>query len=128
MGSKAAKIYYPLKFLLVWKLATDDSFIRGYNSSKISARTNIQVKLLENLTTGIVDNTLVVDDRINNQNNHIELVATSAYPQPINAQITPQMHNLCDAVIRFTFDDAPDPQVLNLEIIGEIRGTMVRSG
>ncbi|KAA6355296.1 MAG: hypothetical protein EZS28_049178 [Streblomastix strix] len=34
------------------------------------------------------------------------------------------MHYLCDAIIRFTFDDAPDPQVLNFEIIGEIGGTM----
>ncbi|KAA6375087.1 MAG: hypothetical protein EZS28_029385 [Streblomastix strix] len=34
------------------------------------------------------------------------------------------MHYLCDAIIRFTFDDAHDPQVLNFEIIGEIGGTM----
>ncbi|KAA6328545.1 MAG: hypothetical protein EZS28_053704, partial [Streblomastix strix] len=31
-------------------------------------------------------------------------------------------------IIRFTFDDAPDPQVLNFEIIGEVGGTMIRSG
>ncbi|KAA6310961.1 MAG: hypothetical protein EZS28_056218, partial [Streblomastix strix] len=27
-----------------------------------------------------------------------------------------------------TFDDAPDPQVLTLEVIGELGGTMVRAG
>ncbi|KAA6384529.1 MAG: hypothetical protein EZS28_019946 [Streblomastix strix] len=50
------------------------------------------------------------------------------YPTPTHAQVTPQMHYLCDAIICFTFDDAPDPQVQNFEIIGEIGGTMVRSG
>ncbi|KAA6371283.1 MAG: hypothetical protein EZS28_033189, partial [Streblomastix strix] len=30
--------------------------------------------------------------------------------------------------ISYTFDDAPDPQVLNFEIIGEVGGTMIRSG
>jgi hypothetical protein len=40
-GSKAVKVFYPNKFMLAWKLATDDSFMRGYNSSKIGARTNI---------------------------------------------------------------------------------------
>ncbi|KAA6371148.1 MAG: hypothetical protein EZS28_033324 [Streblomastix strix] len=114
--------------MLAWKLATDDSFMRGYNSSKMGARTNIQVTLQGNLTTGIVDSTLIVDDRLDNQNNLVEFVATRAYPTPTNAQITPQMHYLCDAIIRFTFDDAPDPQVLNFEIICEIGGTMVRSG
>ncbi|KAA6387819.1 MAG: hypothetical protein EZS28_016654 [Streblomastix strix] len=43
--SKAIKTYYPNKFMLAWKLATDDLFMRGYNSSKIGARTNIQVQL-----------------------------------------------------------------------------------
>ncbi|KAA6389094.1 MAG: hypothetical protein EZS28_015378 [Streblomastix strix] len=127
-GRKAVKIYYPHKFMLAWKLATDDSFMRGYNSSKMGASTNIQVTLQGNLTTRIVDSTLIVDHRLDNQNNLVEFVATRAYPQPTNAQITPQMHYLCDAIIRFTFDDAPDPQVLNFEIIGEIGGTMVRSG
>ncbi|KAA6374889.1 MAG: hypothetical protein EZS28_029584, partial [Streblomastix strix] len=69
----------PNKFMLAWKLATDDSFMRGYNSSKMGARTNIQVTLQGSLT-------------------------------PV------------------TFDDAPDPQVLTLEVIGKIGGTMVRSG
>ncbi|KAA6374909.1 MAG: hypothetical protein EZS28_029563, partial [Streblomastix strix] len=84
--SKANKTMYPNKFMLAWKLATDDSFMRGYNSSKIGARTNIQVNL------------------------------------------TPLMHYLCDAVVRIMFDDAPDPQVLSLEVIGELGGSVVRSG
>ncbi|KAA6371650.1 MAG: hypothetical protein EZS28_032824 [Streblomastix strix] len=127
-GSKAVKIYYPHKFMLAWKMTTDDSFIRGYNSSKMGARTNIQVTLQGSLTQGIVDTDDIKFTADENQNNLLQFVATRAYPTPTNAQITPQMHYLCDAIIRFTFDDAPDPQVLNFEIIGEIGGTMVRSG
>ncbi|KAA6402650.1 MAG: hypothetical protein EZS28_001828 [Streblomastix strix] len=110
--------------MLAWKLETDDSFMRGYNSSKMGARTNIQVTLQGNLTTGIVDSSLIMDAVQDNQINLVEFFATRAYPTPTNAQITPQMHYLCVAIIRFTFDDAPDPQVLNFEIIGEIGGTM----
>jgi hypothetical protein len=43
MGTKAVKMFYPNKYMLAWKLATDDSFMRGYNSSKIGTRTNIEV-------------------------------------------------------------------------------------
>ncbi|KAA6390485.1 MAG: hypothetical protein EZS28_013991 [Streblomastix strix] len=126
--SKAAKIYYPHKFMLVWKMATDDSFMRGYNSFKMGARTNIRVTLQENLTPRIVDSELIKLFSDENQNNLIQFVATRAFLTPTDVQITPQMHYLCDAIIRFTFDDAPDPQVLNFEIIVEISGTMVRSG
>ncbi|KAA6358317.1 MAG: hypothetical protein EZS28_046156, partial [Streblomastix strix] len=52
-GSKAVKTHYPNKYMLAWKLATDDSFMRGYNSSKIGSRTNIQVIMQGNLTKGI---------------------------------------------------------------------------
>ncbi|KAA6384394.1 MAG: hypothetical protein EZS28_020082 [Streblomastix strix] len=62
-----------------------------------------------------------------NQNNLISFIATRAYPTATYAQITPQMHYFGEAFIRFTFDDAPDPQVLNFEIIGEVGGTMIRS-
>ncbi|KAA6372380.1 MAG: hypothetical protein EZS28_032093 [Streblomastix strix] len=127
-GSKSIKIYYPHKFMLAWKMATYDSFMRGYNSSKMGARINIQVTLQGNLTPGIVDSELIKFAPDENQNNFIQFVATRAFPTPTNAQITSQMRYLCDAIIRFTFDDAPDPQVLNFEIIGEIGGTMVRSG
>ncbi|KAA6356059.1 MAG: hypothetical protein EZS28_048414 [Streblomastix strix] len=70
--------------MLVKKIATDDSFTRGYNSSKIGAR--------------------------------------------INIQLTPLKHYFCDAIVRVTFDVAPDPQVLTLEVIGEIGATMIRAG
>ncbi|KAA6339605.1 MAG: hypothetical protein EZS28_052599, partial [Streblomastix strix] len=127
-GSKAVKIYYPHKFMLAWKMATDDSFMRGYNASKMGARTNIQVSLSGSLTEGIVGTELIKRTADENQNNLISFIATRAYPTPTYAQITPQMHYLCDAIIRFTFDDAPDHQVLNFEIIGEVGGTMIRSG
>ncbi|KAA6363852.1 MAG: hypothetical protein EZS28_040620, partial [Streblomastix strix] len=80
------------------------------------------------LTEGIVGTELIKFNADENQNNLISFIATRSYPTPTNAQITPQMHYLCDAIIRFTFDDAPDPQVLNFEIIGEVGGTMIRSG
>ncbi|KAA6376282.1 MAG: hypothetical protein EZS28_028191, partial [Streblomastix strix] len=127
-GTKAINIYYPHKFMLAWKMATDDSFMRGYNASKMGARTNIQVTLSGSLTEGIVDSSQIKRAADENQNNLISFIVTRSYPTPTNAQITPQMHYLCDAIIRFTFDDAPDPQVLNFEIIGEVGGTMIRSG
>ncbi|KAA6389099.1 MAG: hypothetical protein EZS28_015374 [Streblomastix strix] len=37
---KATKTLYSNKYMLAWKMATDDSFTRGYNSSKTGARTN----------------------------------------------------------------------------------------
>ncbi|KAA6390457.1 MAG: hypothetical protein EZS28_014013 [Streblomastix strix] len=84
--SKAIKVYYPNQFMLTWKLATDDSFMRGYNSSKIGARTNIQ-----------------------------------------NIKLTPLTHYLCVGIVCIMFDDNPDPQVLTLEVIGEIVGSAIRS-
>ncbi|KAA6402348.1 MAG: hypothetical protein EZS28_002129 [Streblomastix strix] len=113
-GSKAVKINYPHKFMLVWMMGTDDSFMRGYNASKMGARTNIQVSLTGSLTERIVGTELIKFSADENQNNLISFIATRAYPTPTYAQITPQMHYLCDAIIRFTFDDAPDPQVLKL--------------
>ncbi|KAA6359745.1 MAG: hypothetical protein EZS28_044728, partial [Streblomastix strix] len=127
-GSKAVKVCYPHKFLLAWKMATDDSFMRRYNASKMGARTNIQVSLSGSLTEGIVGTELIKRAADENQNNVQTFVVTRVYPTPTYAQITPQMHYLCDAIIRFTFDDAPDQQVLNFEIIGEVCGTMIRSG
>ncbi|KAA6364229.1 MAG: hypothetical protein EZS28_040243, partial [Streblomastix strix] len=127
-GSKAVKIYYPHKFMLAWKMVTDDSFMRGYNASKMGARTNIQVSLSGSLTEGIVGTEMIKFAADENQNNLISFIATRAYPTPTYANITPQMHYLCDDIIRFSFDDAPDPQVLNFEVFGEIGGTMIRSG
>ncbi|KAA6397652.1 MAG: hypothetical protein EZS28_006822 [Streblomastix strix] len=128
IGSKAVKVYCPHKFMLAWKMATDDSFMRGYNVSKMGARTNIQVSLTGSLIEGIVGTQLIKVNAEDDQNNHISFIATRANPTPIYAQITPQLLYQCDAIIRFTFNDAPDPQVLIFEIIGEVGGTMIRSG
>ncbi|KAA6373673.1 MAG: hypothetical protein EZS28_030800 [Streblomastix strix] len=117
--------------MLAWKMATDDSFMRGYNSFKMGAGTNIQVTLQGSITQGIVDNSQILDAVLgiqDDQNNLISFITTRVYLTPTNAQITLQMYYLCDAIIRFIFDDAPDPQVLNFEIIGEVGGTMIRSG
>ncbi|KAA6386309.1 MAG: hypothetical protein EZS28_018164 [Streblomastix strix] len=124
--NKATKVYYPNKFMLAWKMATDDSFMRGYNSSKMGARTNIQVTLQGILTPGINESSLI--NPVENQNNHQIFCVTRSHPNPRFAQITPLMHYLCDAIGRDTFEDAPDPQVLTLEVIGQLGGTMVRAG
>ncbi|KAA6389678.1 MAG: hypothetical protein EZS28_014794, partial [Streblomastix strix] len=54
-SSKAVKTFYPNKFMLVWKLAIDDLFMRGYNSSKIGVRTNIQITKFTPLTHYLCD-------------------------------------------------------------------------
>ncbi|KAA6356267.1 MAG: hypothetical protein EZS28_048206, partial [Streblomastix strix] len=51
-----------------------------------------------------------------------------SYPDPHQVALTPIMHYLCDAFIRITFDDNPDPQVLSMDVIGEIGGSSIRSG
>lgn len=40
-GTKTTKTLYSYKYMLAWKLATDDSFLRGYNSFKQGSRLNI---------------------------------------------------------------------------------------
>ncbi|KAA6375418.1 MAG: hypothetical protein EZS28_029055 [Streblomastix strix] len=123
---KATKTLYPNKYMLAWKMATDDSFIRGYNSSKIGARTNIQVILNGNLTKGIVDTTQLNPSQ--NQNDFKHFIGMRSYPDPNQVALTPIMHYLCDVFIRITFDDNPDPQVLSMDVIGEIGGSSIRSG
>ncbi|KAA6393108.1 MAG: hypothetical protein EZS28_011365 [Streblomastix strix] len=125
-GSKATKTLYPNKFMLAWKMATDDSFMRGYNSSKIGARTNIQVILNGNLTKGIVDTTQLIPSQ--NQNDFKQFIAMRSYPDPHQVALTPIMHYLCDVFIRITFVDNPDPYVLSMDVIGEIGGSSIRSG
>ncbi|KAA6391016.1 MAG: hypothetical protein EZS28_013459 [Streblomastix strix] len=126
-GTKAIKTYYPSKYMLAWKLATDDSFMRGYNSSKIGARTNIQVQLgitpVDNICT---DNVIRPDDV--DQNNFQYFTSTRCYPNIKNVKLTPLTHYLCDGIVRIMFDDNPEPQVLSLEVIGEISGSAIRSG
>ncbi|KAA6395989.1 MAG: hypothetical protein EZS28_008480, partial [Streblomastix strix] len=69
-------------------MATDDSFMRGYNASKMGARTNIQVSLSGFLTEGIVGTEMIKLTAEENQNNLISFIATRAYPTPTYAQIT----------------------------------------
>ncbi|KAA6371837.1 MAG: hypothetical protein EZS28_032637 [Streblomastix strix] len=112
--------------MLAWKLATDDSFMRGYNSSKISARTNIQVILNGNLVREI--NETMDINNAQKQNIFAEFSGTRAYPDPVEVGLTPITHYLCDAIVRIMFDDNPDPQVLSMEVIGEMGGSMIRNG
>ncbi|KAA6364025.1 MAG: hypothetical protein EZS28_040448, partial [Streblomastix strix] len=125
-GTKATKTMYPNKFMLAWKMATDDSFQRGYNSTQIGTRTNIQVILHGNFAEEIVD-TMEINEK-QQQNDFKQFSATRAYPNPLQVNLTPLMHYLCDGIVRVLFDDNPDPQVLSMEVIGEIGGSIVRSG
>ncbi|KAA6400257.1 MAG: hypothetical protein EZS28_004216 [Streblomastix strix] len=126
-GSKAVKTFYSNKIMLAWKLATDDSFMRGYNSSKIGARTNIQVQIgftpIDNICTDEVIRPALLD-----QNDFKYFTSTRCYPNIKNVKLTPFPHYLCDGIVRIMFDDNPDPQVLSLKIIGEIGGSAIRSG
>ncbi|KAA6380414.1 MAG: hypothetical protein EZS28_024058 [Streblomastix strix] len=108
--SKATKTSYPNKYMLAWKMATDDSFMRGQNSSKI----------------GIVDTTQLNPSQ--NQNDFNHFIGMRSYPDPHQVALTPIMQYLCNAFIRITFNDIPDPQVLSMDVIGEIGGSSVRSG
>ncbi|KAA6380677.1 MAG: hypothetical protein EZS28_023797 [Streblomastix strix] len=123
-GSKAIKTLYPNKYMLAWKLATDDSFMRGFNSSKMGSRTNVQVILQGNLTKGIIDTSNI--NPLQNQNDFKQFIGTRAYPDPTKASITPMMHYLCDAFVRIIFDDSTMPQVLNIDVIGELAGGAIK--
>ncbi|KAA6370426.1 MAG: hypothetical protein EZS28_034047, partial [Streblomastix strix] len=123
-GSKAIKTLYPNKYMLAWKLATDDLFMRGFNSSKMGSRTNVQVILQGNLTKGIIDTSNI--NPLQNQNDFKQFIGTRAYPDPTKASITPMMHYLCDAFVRIIFDDSAMPQVLNIDVIGELAGGAIK--
>ncbi|KAA6369427.1 MAG: hypothetical protein EZS28_035046, partial [Streblomastix strix] len=109
-GTKASKTLYPNKYMLAWKLATDDSFMRGYNSSKL----------------GVLDSTEI--NKAQNQNDFKEFVAMRSYPDPTKASITPMLRYLCDAFVRITFDNNPDKQVLNIDVIVELAGSTINAG
>ncbi|KAA6403330.1 MAG: hypothetical protein EZS28_001144 [Streblomastix strix] len=64
----------------------------------------------------------------NNQNDFKQFIAMRSYPDPHQVALTPIMHYLCNAFIRITFDDNPDPQVLSMDVIGEISGSSIKSG
>ncbi|KAA6398091.1 MAG: hypothetical protein EZS28_006385 [Streblomastix strix] len=111
--------------MFAWKMATDGQFMPGQNFSKTGVRINIQVTLQGILTSGINERTLI--NPRENQNNHLTFCGTRSYPDPRQVQITPLMQYLCDAIVRVTFDDTSDSQVLTFEVIKELGGTMVRS-
>ncbi|KAA6354921.1 MAG: hypothetical protein EZS28_049552 [Streblomastix strix] len=123
-GSKAIKTHCSNKNMLAWKLATDESFMRGCNSSKIGQTTNIQVIMYRNLTKGIIDTTNINPSQ--DQNDFKQFIGTRAYPESTKASITPMMHYLCDAFVRITFDESSMPQVLNIDVIGELAGGTIK--
>ncbi|KAA6386072.1 MAG: hypothetical protein EZS28_018402 [Streblomastix strix] len=117
--------------MLAWKLATDDSFMRGYNSTRIGARTNIQMTLHYNIATGIIDfsKVLATDPATTeNQNNFAGFIGTRSYSISVQIALTPLVHFLYASIIRIMFDDAPELYVLNLELIGEIGESMIVAG
>ncbi|KAA6367641.1 MAG: hypothetical protein EZS28_036832 [Streblomastix strix] len=127
-GSKATKTSHPNKFMQAYKLATDDSFMRGHNSTRIEARTNIQMILHYNLEDGIIDYFKTLDaDTTNreNQNNFAEYIGTRSYPISKQIALTPLVHFLCDSIVRIMFDDAFVRQILNLKDNGEVGGSMI---
>ncbi|KAA6403735.1 MAG: hypothetical protein EZS28_000731 [Streblomastix strix] len=126
-GSNAIKVFYPNKFMLAWKFATEDSFMRGYNLSKLGVRTNIQVQIgfksIDNICSDEPIRSALIDQ--------IDLKyfkSTRYYPNVKNSKFTPLTYYLCDGIVRIMFDDNPDLQVLSLEVIGEIGGSAIRSG
>ncbi|KAA6397210.1 MAG: hypothetical protein EZS28_007264 [Streblomastix strix] len=123
-GNKAIRTLYLNKYMLAWKLATDDSLIHRFNSSKLGSRTNIQMILQGNLTKGIIETTNVGPSQ--NQNDFKQFIGTRAYPDPTKVSITPMMHYLCDAFVRIIFDDSSMPNVLNIDVIGELAGGAIK--
>ncbi|KAA6362876.1 MAG: hypothetical protein EZS28_041597, partial [Streblomastix strix] len=124
-GSKAIKTLYPNKYMPAWKLASDESYMRGYNSSNLGSRSNVQVILQGNLTNGIIETANINPSQ--NQNDFEYFIGTRAYPDPNKASITPMMHYLCDVFVRIIFDDSSMPQVLNIDVICELAGGAIKN-
>ncbi|KAA6401352.1 MAG: hypothetical protein EZS28_003126 [Streblomastix strix] len=120
IGSKAIKTLYPNKFMPTWKLATDDSLMSGYNSSKLGSKLNVQVILQRKLTQGIIDTSNVSPSQ--NQNRFKQFIGTRAYPDPTKASVTPMMHYLCEAFVKIIFNDSSMPQILNIDVSGQLAG------
>ncbi|KAA6379035.1 MAG: hypothetical protein EZS28_025439 [Streblomastix strix] len=114
-------------FMLAWKLATDDSFMIRYNSSKIGARINILVQIVVTPVDDICTDNAIRPADID-QNDFKYFTSNRCYPNIKNVKLTPLTHYLCDGVVRIMFDDNPNPQFLSLEVIGEIGGSAIRSG
>ncbi|KAA6403572.1 MAG: hypothetical protein EZS28_000908 [Streblomastix strix] len=62
-----------------------------------------------------------------NLNDFKQFIGTGAYPDPNKAYITPMMHYLCDAFARIIFDHISMPQVLNIDVIGELADGAIKS-
>ncbi|KAA6373926.1 MAG: hypothetical protein EZS28_030548 [Streblomastix strix] len=92
-GSKAIRTLFPNQYMLAWKLATDDSFMRGYNSQKLGSRTNVLVILQGNLAKGIIDTSNISPSQI--QSDFQQFIRTRAYLDPHKVFIIPirQCHN-----------------------------------
>ncbi|KAA6396536.1 MAG: hypothetical protein EZS28_007933 [Streblomastix strix] len=90
------------------------------------------IALLDDATApaSIVDNYKIDDDNLfpENQNTLAGFMGTRSYPMCYQIGQTPMLHLLCDAIIRIMFYDNPEQQVLNLEVIGEIGGSMITAG
>ncbi|KAA6388496.1 MAG: hypothetical protein EZS28_015976 [Streblomastix strix] len=98
--------------MLAWKLTTDDSFMRRYNNTRID---NFKILDTDPATR-------------ENQYNFDGFIGTRSYPISTQIAQKPLVHFLCDSIVRIMFDDAPEPQILDLEVIGEISGSMIVAG
>ncbi|KAA6365182.1 MAG: hypothetical protein EZS28_039291 [Streblomastix strix] len=78
----------------------------------------------------MVDNYKIDDDNLipEIQNTLAGFMGTRSQPMCWQTGQTPMLHFLCNAIIRIMFDDNSEPQVLNLEVIGEIGGNMITVG
>ncbi|KAA6394173.1 MAG: hypothetical protein EZS28_010298 [Streblomastix strix] len=45
---------------------------------------------------------------------------TSSYRDHVQVGLTPITHYLCDSIVNIILDDNPDPQVLSLEVTGDM--------
>ncbi|KAA6380967.1 MAG: hypothetical protein EZS28_023504, partial [Streblomastix strix] len=97
-GTKAIKTLYPNKFMLAWKLATDDPFMRGYNSSKIGSKTNIQVQIGFTPVNNICTDEMIRPADID-QNDFKYFTSTRCYPNIKNVKLTPITLYLCDGIV-----------------------------
>ncbi|KAA6386897.1 MAG: hypothetical protein EZS28_017575 [Streblomastix strix] len=102
--TKETNTLYPNKYMLAWKLAADDLFMLR----EINETTQLNPSW--------------------NQNDFKQFIGTRAYPDPVEVGLTLITHYLCHATVQIMFDDNHDPQLLSLEVIGEMGGSMVRNG
>ncbi|KAA6363751.1 MAG: hypothetical protein EZS28_040722 [Streblomastix strix] len=63
-----------------------------------------------------------------NQNNFAGFIGTRSYHISTQIAQTPLVHFLFDQIVRIMFNDAPELQILNLEVIGEISSSLIMAG